>query len=42
MPGDRKDHPELGEKADAKLSEVPFSSLDPSYWYLLLQTRHQF
>lgn len=42
MPRDRKEHPKLGEKADAKFSEMPLSSLDPSYQYLLLQTRHEF
>ena len=42
MPRDRKEHPKLGEKADTKWSEMPLSSLDPSYQYLLLETRHEF
>lgn len=42
MPGDRKEHPEMGAEADTELSEMPLSSLDGSYQYLLLETRREF
>lgn len=42
MPRDRKEHPKLEEEADTELSEMPLSSPDGSYQYLLLQTRHEF
>lgn len=42
MPRDRKEHPKLEEEADTELSEMPLSSLDGSYQYLLLQTRLEF
>lgn len=38
----RKEHPKLEEEADTELSEMPLSSLDVSYQYLLLQTRREF
>lgn len=42
MPGDRKEHPKMGAEADTELSEMPLSSLDGSYQYLLLETRREF
>lgn len=42
MPGERREHPKAGEKADTNLSEMPFSSLDPTISIYYYKLEHKF